>query len=345
MEVKVSVIIPVYNAEKYIQECIQSLLNQTLVECEFIFIDDGSNDNSRNILEYYKKLDNRILLINQENQGVSVARNKGLEVAQGEFIGFVDADDHIREDMYEILYSAANKWNCDSIISNFESIVQGRQNISKFPILINQKLNREYIWNNVMPIFLMSDELNAIWNKIFRRKIIHENGIRFPEKISLGEDGIFNIRFFLNTDSLLYVDYSGYFYREVQGSATKNILEKDYFQRALEEYNTIFQEFNNIKTLSDLKISKFRAIKLVRKVMSYTHFYFEPTSEMSFVNRYKYVNNMLHNIKFREALKVFFTLDLNSKLGRYEKVLLAMMDKKLTIGLYLITTYSRIRNK
>ncbi|WP_243556899.1 glycosyltransferase [Priestia megaterium] len=83
MNVKVSVVIPVYNAEKYITECIESLLNQTLKQCEFIFVNDGSKDNSLQIIENYRKKDNRVKLINQENQGVSIARNNGLEIALG----------------------------------------------------------------------------------------------------------------------------------------------------------------------------------------------------------------------------------------------------------------------
>src|SRR6476646_4070363 len=98
MSQKVSVIIPVYNAGKYITRCIESLLNQTLQECEFIFINDGSIDDSREIIEGYKQVDDRIILINQVNQGVSIARNKGLYLAAGEYVGFVDADDCIEKD-------------------------------------------------------------------------------------------------------------------------------------------------------------------------------------------------------------------------------------------------------
>src|SRR3954470_7921673 len=105
MSIKVSVVIPVYNAEKYITECIESLLNQTLKQCEFIFVNDGSSDNSSQIINEFKKKDNRIILINQENQGVSIARNNGLKAASGEYVGFVDADDYIDCEMYETIYS------------------------------------------------------------------------------------------------------------------------------------------------------------------------------------------------------------------------------------------------
>ena len=105
MNVKVSVIIPVYNCEKYIEECIESLINQTLQECEFIFVNDGSKDKSEEIIKKYADKDERITLINQKNSGVSVARNVGIKKAVGEYIGFVDADDYVDSNYYEKLYN------------------------------------------------------------------------------------------------------------------------------------------------------------------------------------------------------------------------------------------------
>ena len=93
---KISVIIPVYNSEKYLNECINSIINQSLKEIEIICINDGSYDNSLNILNYYKKIDNRIIIINQKNKGVNSARNSGLKIAKGEFILFFDSDDQLK---------------------------------------------------------------------------------------------------------------------------------------------------------------------------------------------------------------------------------------------------------
>ena len=118
MKPKVSIIVPIYNCEKYLDEAIQSLLNQSIKECEFILVNDGSTDNSLNIANEYKKLDSRIKIINQVNQGVSVARNTGIEASQGEYIGFIDGDDWIEFDMYKTLYDIATKNNLDLIIKN-----------------------------------------------------------------------------------------------------------------------------------------------------------------------------------------------------------------------------------
>lgn len=110
---KVSIIVPVYNVEKYLRKCIDSLVNQTLNDIEIICINDGSTDKSLKILKEYKNKDSRIILLNQENSGQSVARNRGIEIAKGEYLGFVDPDDWIDLDYYEKLYNAAIGTNAD----------------------------------------------------------------------------------------------------------------------------------------------------------------------------------------------------------------------------------------
>ena len=103
--VKISIIVPVFNVEKYLSECLNSLINQTLKDIEIICVDDGSTDSSPSILEEFRNKDERIKVIRQENSGVSVARNNGLAIAQGEYVGFVDSDDWVDADFFEKLYS------------------------------------------------------------------------------------------------------------------------------------------------------------------------------------------------------------------------------------------------
>ena len=108
---KISIIVPVYNVEKYLERCLDSLINQTLKDIEIICINDGSTDNSSEILKEYAKKDSRIIIINQNNQGISVARNNGMNKAKGKYIGFVDSDDWVDLDFFEKLYKAAEKHN------------------------------------------------------------------------------------------------------------------------------------------------------------------------------------------------------------------------------------------
>lgn len=343
MSAKVSVIIPVYNAENYIPYCIESLLNQTLQQCEFIFINDGSKDSSQQIIEHYQKLDNRVKLINQENQGVSIARNTGLKVANGEYIGFVDADDYVEKDMYEMLYTSANQGDCDVIISNFRGDIGGHEVIIKYPFPTEIVLEKDYIEKEILPYFLMRDNLNTAVNKIYKNTLIKEKNIQFPEKVALGEDGIFNITFFSNATNMKYINYEGYHYREVAGSATRNISERDYFQRAVETYTMELPSLYTGK-ISKVRIDQLKSIKFINSVMSYIHIYFTPSKDVDFRKRYKYVKDMICSKYVREALPIYYS-ELYSTLGRYEQFILHLIKIKSTIGLYCVTTYSRLRNK
>ena len=190
------------------------------------------------IIDEFKKKDSRIILINQENQGVSIARNNGLKVASGEYVGFVDADDYIEKDMYEKLYNSARENDCDIVVSNFESEIDGHKVITRYPFPINISLQKDFIEQEILPYFIMSDDLNTACNKIYKNKMIKENKVKFPEKIALGEDGMFNMQAFSYASSIKYIDYTGYHYREVIGSATRDISKKDYFKRALEVYTS-----------------------------------------------------------------------------------------------------------
>ncbi len=121
MEELISIIVPVYNVEQYLEKCVKSIIRQTYKNIEIILIDDGATDSSGKICDKLKLKDNRIKVIHKENGGLSDARNAGLKVAKGEYIGFVDSDDYIKEDMFETLYNLNKKYNSEiSIVSYYE---------------------------------------------------------------------------------------------------------------------------------------------------------------------------------------------------------------------------------
>jgi glycosyltransferase involved in cell wall biosynthesis len=343
MSIKISVIIPVYNAENYIKYCIESLLNQTLKECEFIFVNDGSHDQSRSIIEKYQQIDDRIILINQENEGVSTARNIGIKLAVGEYIGFVDADDYIESEMYEELYNSAIQNDCEIAISNFESEIDRHKVITKYPFPSGVILNSKFIHEKLLPYFIVKDDLNTACSKIYISSLIKENSIEFPEKVALGEDGMFNIQSFSHATTIIYIDYTGYHYRETAGSATRDILHKDYFRRAIEVYYSALPDiFLSIIELD--RVQKQKAIRLLNSVISYIHIYFNTTKDLSFKSRFNYVRNMIRNKEVIDVIPIFYS-EKYKTLGKYDKVLLQLIKKQSAIGLYLLTSYSRLRNK
>lgn len=343
MEVKMSIVIPVYNAERFITQCIESLLNQTLKECEFIFVNDGSTDRSKNMIESFINQDSRIILLNQKNKGVSKARNVGLKKASGEYIGFVDADDFVKNDMFEVMYNTAKNYEADIVFSNLVGDFEGKRFHLSFPFLKNTTLDQKYIRRELIPYLIKSDNFNSVCTKIYKNKLIKQGNMEFLEKVGLGEDGIFNIHFLSNVYKAFYLDYSGYHYREVSGSATRDILSKDYFQQAIDVYKSNLVD-RHIVSYDNQYIQKLKAIKLIRAVMAYVYLYFTPTKEMSFKRRYRYIKEMLENNFVREAIPAFYDVSFE-ELGRYEKVILNYIYKKAAFRLYCATTYSRLRNR
>ncbi|KIL52981.1 glycosyltransferase [Jeotgalibacillus campisalis] len=341
MDVKVSVIVPVYNAEKYLEICIKSLIDQTLAECEFIFVNDGSTDGSEEIISRYIKSDNRIKLINQKNNGVSAARNAGIEKAVGKYIGFVDADDHVQKDMFEIFHENGEKYKADVVFSDLISELDGCNLKTGYPFIKGKVLDKSYIETVIIPYIIEEDSFNSVCNKVYRNNIIKNNKIAFTTDISLGEDGYFNLQVMNCIGTLFYLDYAGYFYREVSGSATRNIIDQNYFKRALEVYKG--QLPANLK-VNEKKLKELKSTKLIKNVFSYIHIYFKPTRQFSLYYRYLFVKSMINHHDVRESLTVYLHNKYHQS-NRYEKTILILIKLRLVPGLYCITAYSRFRNR
>ncbi len=204
--VQISIIIPIFNSEKYLKRCLDSLTNQTFKDIEIICINDGSTDNSLKILENYKNIDDRIKIINQNNQGQSVARNVGIKVATGKYIAFVDADDWVDKDFFEKLYDAAEKNNCDIAVG-------GIIRLHKFNKKFHLKFDQEIITEDVNKKFEICDvpELSYVWNKIYKKEAFIKNNLKFEEGIFY-EDVILTPEILYTLGKLIAVPGTYYYY-------------------------------------------------------------------------------------------------------------------------------------
>ena len=213
---KISIIIPVYNCEKYITKCIESLLNQTFKDLEIIIVNDGSTDNSEKIIKNYK--DPRIKLINKKNGGQSSARNIGLDTAYGEYIGFVDSDDWVDSDYYEKLYDAAKKYNADIAMADFI-----RTGPKKHKIRLN--ITEEKVYEKTENKIKIANALKegCIWNKIYKKEIL--NNIRFNEGMYF-EDGPFTLYALSASNKLVTVPGIYYYYYQNPMSTVKTMDKK-----------------------------------------------------------------------------------------------------------------------
>ncbi len=191
---KISIIIPVFNAGLYIEQCIRSVLNQTMQDVEIIAVNDGSTDNSATLLDAMASTDHRLQVFHNSNKGVSAARNFGLQQARGMYIGFSDADDWMEPTMLEDLYNAVTTKGCDWAICNVNSIREG-QPIKTRLHMTDQVLevdgNRAGFIHGLMRFHYD----NANWNKLFSAAIIRKNQLRFDESMQIWEDLLFNLQY------------------------------------------------------------------------------------------------------------------------------------------------------
>ncbi len=207
---KISVIIPIYNVEQYLKECLESVINQTLKDIEIICINDGSTDSSPKILAEYAKRDNRIIIINQENSGVSRARNKGLDVASGEYVSFIDPDDYINTDFYNGLYNAAKINDADLCFCNCKKD------------FCDSTLEESYDFTNKNKN-LEEWTTSTVWFFIYKRKF----EIRFDTSIINGEDDLFSFLLFKQISSYNDSNKAIYYYRQRQTGASQNIKNRE----------------------------------------------------------------------------------------------------------------------
>ncbi len=210
---KISAIVPVYNVEKYIQKCLESLINQTLQNIEIICVDDCSTDKSTSIIEQYMQLDKRIKLIkNNINSGASYTRNKGINHANGEYIGFIDGDDYISLNFFEDLYKKVNKTNSEVAKGTFEIVSTNFSTKSD----LNEKIKKNLT-------YFFGEYTTAIYKTSFLR----ENNLYFPQDISTFEDPYFSVKTAKKIKNICFVDNSIYYYIRHEGSKSHNVsLEK-----------------------------------------------------------------------------------------------------------------------
>lgn len=332
--IKVSVIIPVYNLEGYIGRCIQSILNQTLKDIEIIVINDGSTDKSEEIILSYAKKDYRIKYIYQCNQGVSVARNKGINAACGEFLTFADGDDYMKSPMLEEMYELANQEHYDIVFCTFSQY----SNEFCYPTS-NYIPYYEYIENIISDIYPP-----AVWGGIYRRKLINVHKISFEKGLSYGEDILFIIQLLLEyRKNVGIVNYDYYIIEHRIGSVTRRI--------APERYKDIFI----LNEKLDKIIKRFKEqdnyYQLLRKYFLYNIFIAMGhvlSSELSIKDKFKYLSiikcNKYANRNVRD-LSINFKYKMKIWLLRYTHPVILWLQYTLNKFIRYIVSIVKNRNK
>ena len=285
-DIEISIIVPVYNIEKYLNKSIMSMLAQTFINIEVILVDDGATDNSGAICDKFAGIDKRVKVIHQKNSGAGQARNNGLKAAKGNYIGFVDGDDYIEANMYEILYKNIKEYDDDIVMCQVNS-VNTKGVIKKTPYNNNMKVNtgKEAIKN-----YLVNGRW-ACWDKLYKREVFGD--VKFLEGRTCGEDHIVIVPILYKSNKLRVIDEYLYNYLIRDDSTTNN----SFSIRNFDEVYVWEQVLKQIESLGDIDLKK----SMIKKLY------------MTYID---IVNSILRNnlVQFNENVK-----DIIEKLKKLQK--------------------------
>lgn len=260
MNPTVSIIVPVYNAEKYIRRCIESILNQEYTDFELILCNDGSKDSSGAICDEYAKTDSRVRVLHKENTGVSDTRNTAIDVARGTYLQFLDSDDWITPDATKLLVRAATEHHCDLVIADFYRVVGDRVShkgdIEDDGVLTREEF-AEHMMENPADFYY-----GVLWNKLFRRDLVEQYHLRMDTSISWCEDFLFNLEYILHAKVFYALQAPIYYYVKTKGSLASqgmNISKTIKMKlMVFEYYNDFYKNVYDEKDYEKKRLSVYR---------------------------------------------------------------------------------------
>ena len=239
MNPKVSIIVPVYNAEGNLRRCIESILKQDFTAFELLLMDDGSKDNSGRICDEYAARDGRIYVLHKENSGVSDTRNQAIKLARGEYLQFVDSDDWLTHEATGLLVSTMESQGCDMVISDFYRVV-GERLAHKGDIqedgLLSQKEFASYMLENPADFYY-----GVLWNKLYKKRIIEKHQLAMDKEISWCEDFLFNMEYIRHVESVYALHVPIYYYVKTKGSLVTQGIS---ITRTIRMKRTVFKCYN-----------------------------------------------------------------------------------------------------
>ncbi len=313
-EIKISVIIPVYNTEKFLERCLNSVIKQTLKEIEIIIVNDGSTDKSLEIIKKIEQTDGRIILINKENEGLTKTRNRGLEIASGKYIYNLDSDDYLEErTMFEELYNKCEKDNLDMVVFDYyNDFGNKKEYIKNIEVLDDVLINKE----DYIKALIKNKCGISIWGKLVKKDIFIENNIKFPENIFMGEDLLTSLKlvFFSKKIGKLNKAFYNYVQHENQGTKIKKRTERynelfilcKKIEKFLKEQNVFFLYkdlfYGRIfKMCREMLIRKYKNTEIYRELKKYL---LENKKEIFNSSEYKKLK-LVKKIDFHLKSKVF----------------------------------------
>ncbi|QOS67601.1 glycosyltransferase [Eggerthella guodeyinii] len=312
---EVSIVLPVYNVEPFLERCLDSLFSQTFRDFEIVAIDDGSTDNSGYILDLYSKLDSRVMVVHKANGGVSSARNEGIELSTGEYIFFCDPDDWLEEQSLGVMYNEAKRCGADVVISDFFRDCDGMSSSVKlFPgnfattdkgsigVLQNAVLYSQASTFSSSAFSRVNSFGGAAWHHLIKRALVEEHGIRFDSYLDgMLEDGLFMLHVFQHAASVAYFQFPTYHYCVSLTSSTHRFLPdfEEKFNRVclrLSEFERQFDKGDDFRQARYMRL-----ISFIGKACEV--FYFNPENRLGQSERYAHFKQLVQGEPYRSAIK------------------------------------------
>lgn len=292
MGIKVSIVLPTYNVEKYLCKCVESIINQTLKDIEIIIVNDGSTDKSRKIAEKLSTIDSRIIVINQENLGLSEARNSGLKIARGDYIAFIDSDDWVEQDMFLKMYKLATVNDCDIVQCNYNITNNNYIKNVNVKIPTNKLLSREEI-NKYIKTPLIEGKLSTYaWDKLYKVSFLKKNDLYF-RNIPRFEDWYFIMAAISKMDKFIITKDNFYNYRVNEGSLSRRYYE-NYIDLVVDLHKKKYRYMKQWDMKQDIYIEK--SIKnLGDDILNLISYIYNPQYKLSEQKTIKMLENLIDN--------------------------------------------------
>ena len=303
--VKISIVIPIYNAEDHLQRCVDSVLNQTEKNIEIILVDDGSTDNSIEICKNYLNQDKRVQLIHQENSGVSAARNRGIEQACGEYIGFIDSDDWIEPNMYECLLREANQASADIVMCDARTVYEDGKIQAD---TITQLSANQILQKSDFTPSLLLEMAGSAWRCIYKNhrytaKRQKQNALLFPLGVKFSEDRIFNLYAFGQANKICYIK-KAFYNRYMNKKSAVHRFHQDYFEACKRSMDGIEQAVRYAWE-DDNELQKAYLSQFITGAIGAICNYYYKTSTLRAAERKKMVKGLCEDSQLRKAIETY----------------------------------------
>lgn len=302
---RVSIIIPIYNAEEHLAKCVDSVLGQTEKNIEIILVDDGSKDNSLEICNAYAKQDKRIRVIHQENAGASAARNKGILLARGEYIGFVDSDDWIDCEMYKSMLNEAHKTDADVVMCDARTVYDdGKTQADTITQLPGNRILKKSDFTPSLLLEMAGSACRCIYkNNRYNDKRQKHNALLFPLSVKFSEDRIFNLYAFGQANKVAYIK-EVFYNRYMNNKSAVHRFHEDYFEAYKKAADSIKQAIHYAWQNNDELQRAYLGQLISGAIGSICNYYYK-TSPLTAMEKKKMVKRLCEDIQLQTAIKSY----------------------------------------